>query len=236
MFLPIFILHMNQGGDMKGVNNVNAYSSVNQNQIKNNNLEKNSEKTNSKESKEVVNESVKYEKSEDVKKYELYNSKGKKLDVDTINKMKEDAELHYKELIESVRNMISQQGLKAGALPKELEFFDKIPKTIEELRNADGYKAENEFKVQDLNDPNNYWSAEQTSDRIVEFAKQISGGDTEKLELLKGAIEKGFSIVESYFDEMPSITGKTHDLIMEKLDKWANPKQDEEPKDEKEVK
>ena len=65
-------------------------------------------------------------------------------------------------------------------------------------------------------------SAEKVSDRIVEFAKNISGGDKEKLEVLKGAIQKGFQEAAAVLGgELPDISQKTYQLIMEKLDTWA---------------
>lgn len=66
-------------------------------------------------------------------------------------------------------------------------------------------------------------SAESVSTRIVDFAKAISNGDLEKFNLLKGAIEDGFDAARTMFgNEMPEITQKTHDLVMEKLDAWKN--------------
>ena len=60
------------------------------------------------------------------------------------------------------------------------------------------------------------------SDRIVDFAVKISGGDTTKLDELKAAIKKGFDQAGVEFGgDLPSITNKTYDAIMTKLDKWA---------------
>ncbi len=68
------------------------------------------------------------------------------------------------------------------------------------------------------------FSPEAVSDRIVNFAKAISGGDTDKYELLKDAIEKGFNEAKELLGgSLPDISNKTYDLVMEKLDNWANP-------------
>lgn len=67
------------------------------------------------------------------------------------------------------------------------------------------------------------FSPETVSDRIVNFAKTISGGDTEKYGLLKDAIEKGFNEAREILGgSLPEISEKTYGLVMEKLDTWAN--------------
>lgn len=66
------------------------------------------------------------------------------------------------------------------------------------------------------------FSPENVSDRIVEFAKAISSGNKSKFELLKGAIEEGFgAAAKALGGELPEISRKTYDLVMEKLDKWV---------------
>ncbi len=67
------------------------------------------------------------------------------------------------------------------------------------------------------------FSPEAVSDRIVNFAKSISGGDTEKYGLLKDAIEKGFNEAREILGgSLPEISETTYDLVMDKLDNWAN--------------
>ena len=62
--------------------------------------------------------------------------------------------------------------------------------------------------------------AEAVSDRIVQFAMAISGGDKTKISLLKDAIERGFSEVKDMLGQLPEVSLKTYDLVMEKLDQW----------------
>jgi hypothetical protein len=61
---------------------------------------------------------------------------------------------------------------------------------------------------------------EAVSDRIVDFAIAISGGDKSKLPEIRGAIEEGFRQVKNMLGDLPEISLRTHDLIMEKLDRW----------------
>lgn len=67
------------------------------------------------------------------------------------------------------------------------------------------------------------WGVEAVSDRIVDFAKAVSGGDRSKLEELTAAIDNGFKLAgRSFGNDLPEICNKTYQRIMEKLDDWKN--------------
>ncbi len=74
-----------------------------------------------------------------------------------------------------------------------------------------------------------YWNAENTSQRIVDFATSFFGmfegkGD-EYVAMIKDAIEEGFSQAKDIFGAMPDTVGKlvdkTHALVTRKIDSWA---------------
>ena len=74
------------------------------------------------------------------------------------------------------------------------------------------------------------WSIDKTAERILNFAKAISGGDTGKLETLKAAVQKGFDQAESIWGgkgKLPEISYKTLDKVMQRLDEWAGVKTEE---------
>jgi hypothetical protein len=61
------------------------------------------------------------------------------------------------------------------------------------------------------------------SDRIVQFAIAISGGDKTKYETLKTAIDKGFQqATHSLGGKLPDISQQTYNEVMRKLDEWKN--------------
>jgi anti-sigma28 factor (negative regulator of flagellin synthesis) len=67
-----------------------------------------------------------------------------------------------------------------------------------------------------------YWGVEQTSTRIFNMAVAHAGGDTEKLDQIKAAIEKGFEMAkETLGGALPEISMATYDAVMKKLDNWA---------------
>lgn len=67
-----------------------------------------------------------------------------------------------------------------------------------------------------------YWGVKQTSDRLVDFAKTLTGGDSSKIEEMRDAIKEGFEAAAKLWGgELPSISQQTYDATMEKLDQWA---------------
>lgn len=70
------------------------------------------------------------------------------------------------------------------------------------------------------------WSAKETSKRILDFAKKISGGNPEKAELLRDAFKKGFEQAEELFGgTLPEVSYKTYDLVMEGFDEMEELKE-----------
>ena len=70
-----------------------------------------------------------------------------------------------------------------------------------------------------------YWGAEKTANRILDFAKQLANGDNEKFDTLKKAFEQGFSESEKYFGgkgKLPSVSYETYDRVQKGFDDWAN--------------
>lgn len=74
-----------------------------------------------------------------------------------------------------------------------------------------------------------YWNAENTSQRIVDFATQFfagfKGAGEDFLKIIKDAIEKGFNQAKEMLGELPDAVSRlvsdTYDLVMKKLDQWA---------------
>lgn len=68
-----------------------------------------------------------------------------------------------------------------------------------------------------------YWGIEKTSDRLVEMAKALSGGDVSKADSLISAIKKGFDqAADAWGGELPDICQKTIDAAVQKLNDWKN--------------
>ncbi|WP_317367757.1 hypothetical protein [uncultured Tyzzerella sp.] len=66
-----------------------------------------------------------------------------------------------------------------------------------------------------------YYGVNQTSERILSFAKSVSGDNPKKIQEMRDAVEKGFKKAEKMWgDKLPEISQKTYDKVMEQFDKW----------------
>lgn len=129
----------------------------------------------------------------------------------TIEKLKEDAEARTQQLQTIVQQLITKQG-KTFADATDMWSF---------LREGD-FTVDAETKAQAEADiaEDGYWGVEQTSDRIIDFAVALTGGDTSKLEDMREAFKKGYAQAEeTWGGELPEISKKTYDAVMEKFDK-----------------
>lgn len=147
------------------------------------------------------------EKNNPAAVYEKSKTEGKKHVYEKINiaQLKRDSEKAYATLKQIVEDLLKRQGKTLNILQQ-----DDIVKVDETAR----------MEAKELIGANGPLSVEATSDRIVNFAKAISGGDKSKMDTLKKAIDKGFKEAEKILGELPEISQKTYTRIMEKLDAW----------------
>jgi hypothetical protein len=67
-----------------------------------------------------------------------------------------------------------------------------------------------------------YFGVEQTSDRIVDFAIGIAGGDPGRIDAIKAGVEQGFNeALDAFGGWLPDISYDTYDAVMDKLDAWV---------------
>ncbi|WKY47405.1 hypothetical protein Q5O24_13775 [Eubacteriaceae bacterium ES3] len=140
------------------------------------------------------------------------------IDQKEIDAIKQDFAKNVGAFKAMVSSMLEKQGLK----------FTSLEDLIKALKNEDGESsikvdAETQQAAQEAISEDGYWGVKKTSERILNFAKALSGGDPDKIELLKGAFEDGFGEAKKVLgDELPDITQQTYDAVMEGFDKWAN--------------
>ncbi len=135
------------------------------------------------------------------------SAKTYKTDHDAIARLKKDLEVRQNQLKSLVLNMLKKQGKTAeqalGGVPFEIDSM-----TQEEAQAAIGEDG--------------FWGVEQTSQRLVDFAKSLTGGDPALVEKMRDAIKKGFGMAEeAWGGKMPDITQQTYEATMKKLDEWA---------------
>lgn len=138
----------------------------------------------------------------------VYKKPSYKADVQTIERLKAESDKAHEQLRNLVRQLLQRQGLSfEDVVQGDKPFF------MDEEARSEAQAAIGEGGP---------LSPENVSDRIVEFAKAISGGDKSKFELLKNAIEEGFGeAAKTLGGKLPEISQKTYDLVMEKLENWG---------------
>jgi len=150
--------------------------------------------------------------------YEASNEKVTKKtytqDTATIEKMKAEADEKTAQFRELVEKLLSQQITTA-------DIADSI---WQKFANGE-FKADQATIDQAKEDvsEDGYWGVEQTSQRIFDFAKALSGGDPDKMEDMLDAFKEGFKqATEAWGKELPEISSKTYDAVMKKFEDFKN--------------
>lgn len=131
-----------------------------------------------------------------------------------IAQMKADTEKRTQQLTDLVHQMISQQGKTLGKADSIWSFLAGGDFTV-----SPEVKAQAQADIAE----DGYWGVNQTSDRILDFAKALSGDDPSKADELLSAFKKGFEqATKSWGKDLPSISQDTYKAVEEKFNKWKN--------------
>ena len=131
-----------------------------------------------------------------------------------IEQLKADSQARVDSLVNMVQSAITQQGGFIASTDDVWKFLASGNFTV---------SAETKAAAQEAISEDGYWGVKQTSDRILEFAKALSGGDASKAEELKNAFIKGFKqATGTWGKELPQISQDTYDAVIDKFDKWIS--------------
>lgn len=154
---------------------------------------------------------VVYEQSKDVA-----TSSAKKTytqNTELVAKLKADQQNRQQQLQSIVDQMISKQG----------DAYNKA-NGIWSILSGGNFTVDAATKAQAEKDiaEDGYWGVEQTSDRILDFAKALTGGDPSKIEEMRDAFKKGYKQAEgTWGGKLPDISQRTYDAVMQKFDQWG---------------
>ena len=132
---------------------------------------------------------------------------------DLVAQLKKQAQERADQFRSIVDQMLSGQGNAIGTAD-----------SMWSLLRTGNFTVDAETKAQAQKDvaEDGYWGVEQTSSRIVDFAKALSGGDADKLEELRAAFEKGFKMAEKKSGgSLSDISQRTYEAVQKKFDEWA---------------
>jgi len=142
---------------------------------------------------------------------------GKAPNTELIAKLKADQEEHMQSLRGIVEKMMTGQGKAYSMATGD----DSIWKYL-----ASGEYSVDELarkKAQEDISEDGYWGVKQTSDRILDFAKALSGDDPTKAKELLDAFDKGYKqATGEWGKDLPDISKQTYDAVHKKFDEWAN--------------
>lgn len=142
-------------------------------------------------------------------------TKNNKIDADTIAKLKADADAKFSQLRGIVEQLISKQGKASETVSIWEQFKNGILDGSIEVDPATAKQAQEDVSE------DGYWGVKQTSERILDFAKAISGNDPAKAEQMRDAIKEGFeSAADLWGGELPEISQQTYEAVMKGLDDW----------------
>ncbi len=137
-----------------------------------------------------------------------------KRDNETIKRLLEEAEQRSRALRDLVEKMLLKQG-----------------KTYNEATDIYGFLREGKFEAdpetiaqaqRDIAE-DGYWGIEQTSERLLSFAKALTGGDPTKADEMINAVKKGFELAtKAWGGELPDISKKTIEATIKKLEDWRD--------------
>ncbi len=131
-----------------------------------------------------------------------------------IAQMKAETEARMNQMTSLVQKMISGQGNAIGTADDIWSFLASGDFTIDEAAKA---KAQADIAE------DGYWGVEQTSDRILDFAKALAGNDVSKADELLEAFKKGYEeATGAWGKELPDISSRTYKAVEEKFAAWKN--------------
>lgn len=154
-----------------------------------------------------------YEPSKESKTAAASTKKTYKSDPKVVAKLKADAEARAAQMKSLVEKMLTKQG-------QTFNNANDIWRTL-----ASGkFTVDPATKAQAQADiaEDGYWGVSQTSQRILDFATALTGGDPSKIEEMRSAFEKGYKQAEkTWGGNLPDISQQTYDAVMKGFDKMA---------------
>ena len=144
--------------------------------------------------------------------YEKSSSSSKADRSAIVKALQDDAEARNNQLMEIVRKSMTGQAGQYNQSQGLKSLFENLTLDANTIAQAKADIADD-----------GYWGVEQTSNRILDFAKALSGNDPDKADQLLNAFKKGFSqATAAWGDKLPDICQRTYDAVVEKFDSWKN--------------
>ncbi len=134
--------------------------------------------------------------------------------MDFVKQLQADAEEQKNRLLSYVQEAISGQGVAIGSADDVWKMLAKGKVTVSQAAREEAQAAISK---------GGYWSVDKTAERILDFAKALTGGDPSKIESMRSAFEKGFKeATKTWGQDLPEISQKTYEAVEAGFDAWLN--------------
>lgn len=141
------------------------------------------------------------------------STKTYKTDANLVAKLKADADNRTAQLQSIVQKMLTKQGEAYGTANDMWSLLASGKFSVDPAT-----KAQAQADIAE----DGYWGVSQTSQRILDFATALTGGDPDKIEDMRAAFKKGFAQAEKKWGgSLPDISQKTYDAVMKGFDDMA---------------
>ena len=135
-----------------------------------------------------------------------------KVDQETIDRLKAEADERHAQLKGLVEKLLLKQGGTFDVSQGLANAYRKLEVDQETMEQAQKDIAED-----------GYWGVEQTSDRILDFAKALAGTDPDMAEKMLDAIKEGFEQAGiEWGEELPEISKQTMEATYKKVNDWIS--------------
>lgn len=132
---------------------------------------------------------------------------------DLVAKMKADADARTSQLQSIVEKMLTKQGQTYGKANDIWSILSSGNFTVDAAT-----KAQAQADIAE----DGYWGVSQTSQRILDFASALTGGDPSQIEKMRSAFLKGYKQAEkTWGGNLPGICKQTYDAVLKGFDKMA---------------
>ena len=132
-----------------------------------------------------------------------------KANEEVIARLKADAQARIDQLRDLVQKLISKQG---GVFADANDLWNALREGKVEVDPETKAQAQADIAE------DGYWGVNATSDRIIDFAKALTGGDPSKLNDMMEAFKKGYEQAEkTWGGKLPEISQQTYDAVIEKF-------------------
>ena len=130
-----------------------------------------------------------------------------------VQQLKADADARISQLRSLVEKLISGQADSYGKANDIWSFLREGNFTVDPATKAQAQEDISE---------DGYWGVKQTSQRILDFATALTGGDPSKIEEMRSAFQKGYMQAEKTLGgKLPDISQQTYDAVMKGFDDMA---------------